>query len=142
MLSEELKKRVVEILNSQAQKDAIVANLWSGSVSSIESVEQKVLRLLSLNAEYRKRRYRKDRKPASKPWTVKTEPWGGIDEWNYFGDWLSKEDGLDTWKDADEFWEACSECDNRREVECTECGGSGRKTCPRCDGEGRIETYI
>lgn len=128
MENEELKQLAIEILNTQAKKDSMLRTAWTGNAESIKLAEVKNIRLLRLEVDCRVREYRREKTPASEPWSPKSEPWS-IDKWGYFPNWMqiSGENESD-WEKADEFWEKCSDCDGRGKMECSICGGSGTIT--------------
>ena len=138
MEHEELKQQVIEILNAQVKKDSKLHTAWTGNAESIKSAEIKNICLLRLEVDCRMREYRREKTPASEPWSPKSEK-GSIDKWGYFPNWMriSGRDESD-WEKADEFWEKCSDCDGCGKMECSMCGGSGKRTCPRCGGNGKI----
>ena len=138
MENEELKQQAIEILNAQAKKNSNLRIAWTGDAESIKSAEIKNIRLFRLEVDCRKREYRREKTPASEPWSPKSEPWS-IDKWEYFPNWM-RISGWDEsdWEKADEFWEKCSDCDGRGKMDCSTCGGGGKRTCPRCGGDGKI----
>lgn len=134
----ELKERILAIMDMQSKKDGRLRTAWTGNVESIWSVEIKPIRLMTLSAEYRRRESRRGKRcPAHEPWSPKAEP-RSIDKWAYFPDWLIGHD-LNQWKDADEFWEKCLDCDGSGDIECVWCDGSGEKRCNHCAGTGMTD---
>ena len=132
MENEELKQLAIEILNAQAKKDSKLRTAWTGNAESIKSAEIKNIRLLRLEVDCRKREYRREKTPASEPWSPKSEPWS-IDKWEYFPNWMQISDQDESnWEKADEFWEECDDCDGSGSVKCARCSGRGKDLCPEC----------
>ena len=132
----ELKERVLTIMNAQSKMDGRLRTAWTGDVRSIESVEEKILRVVELSAEYRKRELQRKKSPSSEPWGTEPEP-KELDVWEANPEWidLGKDDCSD-WRNAGEYWEKCSECEGRGSDECVVCNGSGKRTCRTCGGAG------
>ena len=127
--------RIVGIMDEYAKKDGKLRQAWTGDAASIASAEIKTIRIMRLEAEYRKREHRTKKNPASEPWSPKAEPWV-INDWDYLKDWreITGWDESD-WEKAEEFWGKCDECGGEGKIECSRCDGTGRNICPACCGD-------
>lgn len=132
-MDETLKQRVIEVLNSRSEKDENVRCAWTGGSDIVILGVENVTRM-KVSIQTRRRESRKERNPASKPWSPKSEP-SSIDLWK---DYLADDWAGYSWEHVDDFWEECSECHNHPSSDCPECNGHGRKTCAKCGGDGQI----
>jgi hypothetical protein len=137
MTDQELKDKVVSILNEQAVKDARVRGAWTNAEPSLEIVEQSAITRMRVSVEVRQRRdFWSKKTAATYSSAYKSLPWGEVDLWDYLNDdWLD-----DSYHKAATFWEECTSCHNHPAEKCESCHGTGRLTCTHCDGRGEVET--
>ena len=136
MTDQELKDKVVSILNEQAMKDARVRGAWTNAEPSLEIVERCSVTRFDVEVEARTREYRLSDGTATKKsacW-ASSMPWS-INAWEYLNDDWSD----DSWREAGDFWEECPVCHNKPGATCTHCNGRGYDECFRCKGRGVID---
>lgn len=135
MTDQELKDKVVSILNEQVRRDPSFAFVWSGDVASIRSLSRGIVRSMEVSAEFRTREKRETTRHASRPDGVVERPLWPNDWTDYAKDrWIG-----DSWQEVALYWDECHFCDGRGRVQCSDCQGDGWVCCSRCSGSGHVE---